>query len=209
LNSGLIALISPRPLSPPPPPVGEHAGVLRDAVHGHGRREHADQQLAHAALRAHDAHFQGARAAHSAGVRHRAAGAHLYQGNRAVGKLFVCTGRGLCPCRFRKGYIGPLTHNNFLRLKQDLLPAKAVLLPSQAGSTTAYPLRWLSQPFVGAPRHVHHRRAGSVRADRQPGRCAARSQRAPAPPVRVSPSPLHPTFVWAGLCRPCECAHGV
>jgi hypothetical protein len=43
---------------------------------------------------------------------------------------------GLCQCRFRmaiKTYIGP-NRISFLRPKPDSLPAKAVLLPSQAGS---------------------------------------------------------------------------
>jgi hypothetical protein len=47
--------------------------------------------------------------------------------------------------RFRIGYIGPYSPD-FLRPKQDLLPAKAVLLPSQAGSTTACHQPWYYQP---------------------------------------------------------------
>jgi hypothetical protein len=59
--------------------------------------------------------------------------------NRAVGKLFVVP--GLCHCRFRGAYIGSQSPD-FLQPKPDSLPAKAVLLPSRASSTTAYRLRW-------------------------------------------------------------------
>jgi hypothetical protein len=50
---------------------------------------------------------------------------------------------GLCQCQVSdrlplQAYKSP----SFLRPKPGLLPAKAVLLPSQAGSTTAYRLRW-------------------------------------------------------------------
>jgi hypothetical protein len=53
-----------------------------------------------------------------------------------LGKLFVVPA-GLCHCRFRMAimaYLGPKSPD-FLRSKPGLLPAKAVLLPSQAGST--------------------------------------------------------------------------
>jgi hypothetical protein len=54
---------------------------------------------------------------------------------------------GLSQCRFRTGYIGRESPN-FLRPKPDLLPAKAVLLPSQTDSTTAphQPWDWCCGP---------------------------------------------------------------
>ena len=53
---------------------------------------------------------------------------------------FCGNGRGSVPVSERLN--GPVNTRFSLRLKQDLMRAKAVLLPSQAGSTTAYHLRW-------------------------------------------------------------------
>jgi hypothetical protein len=52
------------------------------------------------------------------------------------GKLFCGARPGSASAGFGMGYIGP-------KSPFFLLPAEAVLLSSQAGSTTAYHLRWL------------------------------------------------------------------
>jgi hypothetical protein len=66
--------------------------------------------------------------------------------SRAVGKLFVVTA-GALPVPVSDSYksLYRAKSPKFLRPKPDLLPAKAVLLPSQAGSTTASHQPWSSE----------------------------------------------------------------
>jgi hypothetical protein len=102
---------------------------------------------------------------------------------------------GLCQFRFRKGYIADT------RPKPDLLPAKAVSLPSQAGSTTAShpPCSPIKASFSLGPLPLQRRPRGWV------GRTAASACAASAAAARSAASPnckTHLVLIEAPTAKP-------
>jgi hypothetical protein len=76
-------------------------------------------------------------------------------------RSFLWYRRGLCHCRFRmaiKACLGPKSHFFPIKAEAGSLPAKAVVLPSQAGSTTASQQPWDSQQQALAHRVPEARR---------------------------------------------------
>ena len=73
---------------------------------------------------------------------------------RAVGKIFVVLAGALPSAGFGKLYwpIQGFNRHFFLQPKPDLMPAKAVLLPSQAGSTADNHLLLLTPAQFSPPR---------------------------------------------------------